>query len=380
MKKLCFVTTVSLTVRAFLVPVLAHLRANTDWELTVICDDDPTLAADLPAGVRYIPVSMKRGISPAGIGAMLKMRKIFRREKFDMVQYSTPNAALYAAMASKMAGIRHRKYHLMGFRFLGFSGWKRSVFKSIEKFTCRLSTDIECVSPSNMKLGIGGKVFPERKARVLFYGSSAGVDLSKFDIGRRDAWRQELRREYGYEEQDCVFGFAGRITGDKGINVLLAAFRRMKAPNARLFLAGHVEQAHTLDEQSMNWARENEAVRFCGFVPDLERYYAMMDVLVLPSYREGFGNIIIEAQAMGVPVIVTDIPGPIDAMEPGVTGLTVPVGDVDALRQAMTALCACREERQQMGKRGRAFVEERFDQKKLVQVILEDRQAFLSEK
>jgi glycosyltransferase involved in cell wall biosynthesis len=321
---------------------------------------------------------MKRGISPAGIGAMLKMRKIFKTEKFDYVQYSTPNAALYAAMASKLAGIKHRRYHLMGFRFLGFSGWKRSLFKTIEKFACSLSTDIECVSPSNMKLGIEEGVFPEKKARVLFYGSSAGVDLHKFDIESREAWRQELRREYGYEEDACVFGFAGRITGDKGINELLSAFRGMEDPNARLFLAGRIEDEHTLDERSMDWAKKNDKVRFCGFVPDLERYYAMMDVLVLPSYREGFGNIIIEAQAMGLPVIVTDIPGPIDAMEPGVTGLTVPGKDENALRCAMEKLCAHREIREEMGKKGRTFVEERFDQEKLAQVILEDRRELLS--
>ena len=379
MKKLCFVTTISLTVRAFLVPILRHMAANTDWELTVICDDDPTLVTDLPQGVRYIPVAMKRGISPAGIGAMLKMRKIFKKEKFDMVQYSTPNAALYAAMASKLAGIQYRKYHLMGFRFLGFSGWKRSLFKAIEKFSCALSTDIECVSPSNLKLGLEERVFPEHKARVLFYGSSAGVDLHKFDIEKRDAWRKELRREYGYEEDACVFGFAGRITGDKGINELLAAFQAMEDSNARLFLAGRLEDEHTLDRQSMAWAKENEKVCFCGFVPDLERYYAMMDVLVLPSYREGFGNIIIEAQAMGLPVIVTEIPGPIDAMQADVTGLTVPVGDVAALRQAMAKLCAHRTTREEMGRKGRAFVEERFDQEKLVQVILRDRMALLSE-
>lgn len=379
MKKLCFVTTVSLTVRAFLVPILRQLATQKDWQLTVICDDDPTLAADLPEGVRYIPVSMKRGISPAGIGAMLKMRKIFRREKFDMVQYSTPNAALYAAMASKMAGIKHRKYHLMGFRFLGFSGWKRILFKLIEKVACGLSTDIECVSASNMRLGIEEGVFPEKKARVLFHGSSAGVDLQKFDIEKRESWRKALRREFGYEDGDCVFGFAGRITGDKGINELLAAFGGLEAPNGRLFLAGRVEEEHTLDADAMGRARENDKVRFCGFVPDLERYYAMMDVLVLPSYREGFGNIIIEAQAMGLPVIVTDIPGPIDAMDPGVTGLTVPVKDVQALRSAMEQLCAHRETREEMGKKGRCFVEQRFDQKKLAQVILQDRMALLSE-
>lgn len=377
--KICFVTTVAITMRAFVLPAVRHMAAHTDWELTVICDDDPTLAQELPEGVRYIPVSMKRGISPAGIGAMLRMRRIFKTEKFDMVQFSTPNAALYASMASKMAGIKHRRYHLMGFRFLGFSGWKRSLFKTIEKLACKWATDIECVSPSNLKLGVEEGIFPEEKARVLFYGSSAGVDLQKFDIQKRDGWRRELRKQYGYGDDVCVFAFAGRITGDKGINELIEAFRGMENANARLFLAGRVEDEETLNQQAMEWANSSERVRFCGFVPDLERYYAMMDVLVLPSYREGFGNIIIEAQAMGVPVIVTDIPGPIDAMEPGITGLTVPVKDTGALRAAMETLCAHRETREEMGKKGRVFVEERFDQEKLVRFILEDRKKLLSE-
>ena len=380
MKKICFVATIPGTVRTFTLPVIRQLLEKTDWEISVICNYDEKFAALLPPQVRYIPVAMKRGVSLGGIGAVAKMARIFRKEKFDLIQYSTPNAAFYASIAAKMAGAERRKYHLMGFRFLGFTGWKRRLFKAIEKIACDLSTDIECVSHSNMELGVAEGIFKAEKARVLFYGSSAGVDLGKFDISKRDAWRKELRREFGYEEDDCVFGFAGRITGDKGINELLAAFRGMEHPNARLFLAGHVEEEQTLDAQSMNWARENEKVRFCGFVPDLERYYAMMDVLVLPSYREGFGNIIIEAQAMGLPVIVTDIPGPIDAMEADVTGLTVPVGDVAALEQAMTTLCTSREIREEMGQQGLAFVRERFDQEKLAQVILEDRRALLSEK
>ena len=377
MKKICFVTTVSLTVRAFLIPVLRHLKANTDWDIAVICDEDPTLPAELPEGVRYIPVSMKRGVSPAGVGAMLKMRKIFRKEKFDLVQYSTPNAALYASLAAKFAGIRHRKYHLMGFRFLGFSGWKRGLFKWIEKLACGASTDIECVSASNLKLGIDEGVFKAEKARVLFYGSSAGVDLSRFDIANKSRWRQELRRRFGYGDHHCVFGFAGRITGDKGINELLRAFSRMRDENARLLLVGTVEEEETLDAQLLAWARSSDRVTFHPFVMDIERYYAAMDVLVLPSYREGFGNIIIEAQAMGVPVIVSDIPGPVDAMEPGTTGLTVPVRNEDALGAAMETLCTCREDREEMGQKGRAFVEKCFDQKKLVEHILLNRMALL---
>ena len=379
MKKVCIVTTVSLTIRAFILPIVRYLHENTHWELAVICDDDPTLVAELPDGVRYIPVPMKRGISFSGIGAIFKMAKIFREEKFDIVQYSTPNASLYASIAAWLAGIQYRKYHLMGFRFLGFTGAKKWLFKSIEKLCCALSTDVECVSASNLKLGIEQKVFPERKANVLFYGSTSGVDLTRFSAAKKELWRKELREQFGYQEQMCVFCFAGRMTGDKGINELITAFRQMDSTDSRLFLVGQLEEDSGLDAALLQWASECENVRFHPFVSDIERYFAMADVLVLPSYREGFGNIVIEAQAMGIPVIVSDIPGPTDAMVANETGLLIPVKDAEALTLAMKYMAENRSQREKMGRQGQLFVEERFDQKKICQQILLDRKRMLSE-
>lgn len=380
MKKICFVTTVSLTVKAFFIPILRYLKENTDWSLAVICDGDPELEKLLPEGVTYYPVHMERGVSLSGIGATARMAKIFAREKFDLVQYSTPNAALYGAIAAKLAGVPHRKYHLMGFRFLGFTGIKRWLFKTIEKVACSLSTDIECVSASNLKLGVEQRVFKEKKASVLFHGSTSGVDMQRFDIRQKQSWRTRLRQQFGCESHECVFGFAGRITGDKGINELLEAFRQMKAPNARLVLVGQEEETQTLDTSLLEWAKDAPNVSFHGFVDDIETYFAMMDVLVLPSYREGFGNIVIEAQAMGVPVIVSDIPGPTDAMSSGQTGLVVPVKDVVALQQAMETMASDRNKREEMGQAGYRFVRECFDQKKLCQAMLEDRRRLLEER
>ena len=378
MKRLCFVTTVSMTVRAFVIPVIRYFSEMTDWEITVICDDDPTLEQDLPTGIRYIPISMKRGISLSGVSAMLKMYQLFRREKFDLVQYSTPNAALYASMASWLAGIPHRKYHLMGFRYLGFQGIKRGIFKFIEMFSCALSSDIECVSKSNMNWGIQDKVFPAQKAHIVFHGSSAGIDLGRFRIGNKPSWRKSVREELGYDENQCVFGYAGRITRDKGINELLAAFKLLSSSQNRLLLIGSIENRDTLDEKLLRDAENDPHVLFHEYVDDIERYYAAMDVLVLPSYREGFGNIIIEAQAMGVPVIVTDIPGPIDAMKPMETGLSVPVADIDALSTAMNTLAKDSALRSELGRHGRKLVEEQFDQKILLDHFLQERKLLLN--
>ena len=378
MKRLCFVTTVSMTVRAFVIPVIRYFSEMTDWEITVICDDDPTLEQDLPTGIRYIPISMKRGISLSGVSAMLKMYQLFRREKYDLVQYSTPNAALYASMASWLAGIQNRKYHLMGFRYLGFQGIKRGLFKLIEKFSCALSSDIECVSKSNMDLGIQEKVFPSKKAHVVFHGSSAGIDLGRFRIENKPSWRKTVREELGYDENQCVFGYAGRITRDKGINELLAAFKLLSSLQNRLLLIGSIENRDALDEKLLRDAENDPHVLFHEYVDDIERYYADMDVLVLPSYREGFGNIIIEAQAMGVPVIVTDIPGPIDAVKPMETGITVPVADIDALSAAMNTLAKDSALRSKLGQHGRKLVEEQFDQKILLDHFLQERKSLLN--
>lgn len=376
MKKICFVTTVSLTVRAFVIPLVCYLAENTNWDITVVCDDDPFLQEELPVGVRYFPVSMKRGISLSGILATKKLYNLFQRENFDLVQYSTPNAAFYASIASWLACVKHRKYHLMGFRYLGFTGFKKSVFKMIERVCCLLSTDIECVSNSNMNFGIKEKLFSANKAKVIFHGSSAGVDLSRFDIKKKADWRAEVRRILGYTDQQCVFGFVGRITGDKGINELLQAFGSLSYGENKLLLVGEIEK-NGLNADLLSKAETNPNIVIHSFVNDIERYFAGMDVLVFPSYREGFGNVIIEAQAMGVPVIVTDIPGPVDAMIQGETGLVVPSGDVKKLSDAMQKLSLHPELRVRFGEQGIRMVKECFDSKKLMEHFLRDRKKLL---
>lgn len=377
--KICFVTTVSITLRAFVLPTLEHLVRNTDWQITVICDDDPTFEAALPQGVRYIPVSMKRGISLGGIGAMLKMWKIFRQEKFDLVQYSTPNASLYASMAAKLAGVPVRLYCQWGIAYVGFHGLKRKIFKAIEKLVCRFSTQIEPDSFGNLRFSREEGLYGEEKSRVVWNGSASGVDLTKFDISQKNAWRQAIRSRYGLEDA-FVYGFVGRITRDKGINELFAAYQKLCAEkeNTYLMLVGSKENEQLLDQRLLTWAQEHPRVIFCGQTNEVEKYMSAMDVYILPSYREGFGSAVVEAEAMGVPVIVSDIPGPTDAMVPEQTGLLVKKADVDTLYQAMARICEDRDLCAALGRQAAGFAAERFDQKQLVRYILEDRKRLLN--
>lgn len=377
--KICFVTTVSITLRAFVLPTLEYLVRNTDWQITVICDDDPTFEAALPQGVRYIPVSMKRGISLGGIGAMLKMWKIFRQEKFDLVQYSTPNASLYASMAAKLAGVPVRLYCQWGIAYVGFHGLKRKIFKAIERLVCRFSTQIEPDSFGNLRFSREEGLYGEEKSRVVWNGSASGVDLTKFDISQKNAWRQAIRSRYGLEDA-FVYGFVGRITRDKGINELFAAYQKLCAEkeNTCLMLVGGKENEQLLDQRLLTWAQEHPRVIFCGQTNEVEKYMSAMDVYILPSYREGFGSAVVEAEAMGVPVIVSDIPGPTDAMVPEQTGLLVKKADVDTLYQAMARICEDRDLCAALGRQAAGFAAERFDQKQLVRYILEDRKRLLN--
>lgn len=380
MKKICFVTTVSLTIRTFLIPVMHHFQENADWELTVICDDDPHLLEVLPEGVRYIPVPMKRGISIGGIKAMFQMVKVFRRENFDLIQYSTPNASLYASLAAWITRVPVRLYCQWGIAYVGFKGIKRKIFKAIEKLVCTLSTWVEPDSFGNLKFSHDEGLYPNEKGSVIWNGSASGVNFQKFDISHKEEWRKATRAQYGIGENDFVYGFIGRVTGDKGINELFVASKKILRENADawLMLVGNMEKADSVDQVLFDWAKEEPRVCFCGYTNRVEQFLSAMDVYVLPSYREGFGSAVVEAEAMGVPVIVTDIPGPTDAMIRDETGLVVKKADVDSLYNGMRRMREDEQMRLRFAEKACCFAIERFEQTKLAERILEDRKRLLN--
>ena len=374
MKKICFVTTISGTLDSFVLNTAKYIHENTDWDITFICNYDKQFEEKLPDYIHYIPVKMQRGINLDGIKAIAELKRIFKKEKFDLIQYSTPNAALYASIAARIVGCKIRNYHLMGFRYLGTHGIGRFILKTIERVSCWNSTSIECVSKSNLDLGIKEKVFPAKKATVVWNGSTGGVDLQRFDYSKRDVWRRELREELGYEASDFIYGFVGRITRDKGINELLEAFFELEN-GSKLFLIGNVEDEDTLDENLWTKAKSHPDVQIHIAASDIERYFAMIDVLVLPSYREGFGNVVIEAAAVGTPAIVSNIPGPIDTIDAGKTALVVNAKDTEALTEAMQKIQTM--DYMGMGRNAEQFAREKFDSMVLCRKISERKKKLL---
>lgn len=375
MYKICFVTTISLTLKSFVLELAKSMHETGDFEIHFICDYDADFEKMLPDYIYYKPISMKRGISFDGLKAIGEMRKYFKKEKFDLVQYSTPNASCYASIASKLAGVPCRLYCQWGIAYVGFQGIKRKIFKQIEKIVCKCSTRIEPDSFGNLNFSHSEKLYDAEKSCVIWNGSASGVNLSKFDISRKSEWRDEIRQKYSIPQDAFVYIFIGRITKDKGINELFEASKSLFDLHQDLYLllVGNVEKSESVDADLYQWAQKEERVIFCGYTNEVEKYLAASDVYLLPSYREGFGSAVVEAEAMGVPVIVSDIPGPTDAMIDEKTGLLVPKADARKLCEQMSYMHNHRELCNEYGKNGEVFARTSFEQKLLFNKIIEDR-------
>ena len=381
MKKICFITTISITLKSFVLKTAEYIHKNTDWDISFICDYDEEFEKSLPNYIHYIPVKMERGISLTGIKAMFDMVKIFKREKFDLIQYSTPNASLYASLAGILSKVPVRLYCQWGMVFVGFSGVKRKIFKFIEKTVCWLSTHVQPDSKSNLNFAHEEGLYPQNKGSVIWNGTSCGVNLDKFDVLKKEEYRNEIRAKFNLPSNAFVFGFVGRITRDKGINELFEAYKQVLegTENTYLLMVGYSEQDGTIRNDLLEWAQACERVVFTGYTPVVEKHLAAMDIYILPSYREGFPMSVIEAQAMGVPVIVTDITGIMNGVLVGVTGTVIPVKDATALKNAMIEMVNNPDVVEAYGKAATKFAIENFEQKQFLEKILIDRKKLLNE-
>lgn len=373
MKKICIITTISLPIDQFIRFCFEDYRKD-GFDVSVLCDMDQNFIASLPDYIHPLPVRMRRGISLSGIAVVFRMYRIMRKEKFSLVQYSTPNASLYASIATYLAGVPVRLYCQWGMIFVSFTGVKRFIFKLIERLICALSTDVQPDSHGNLKLCRSLGFYTESKSRVVWNGSANGLDLKKFDVSRRSMFREEIRKQVDLGE-GIVIGFLGRLMRDKGFNELIAMYKILKAkyPEIRMLFVGPTERTTDVDQELLHYFYQEDSIIKTGGVPDAERYLSAMDLFVFPSYREGFGSVVIEAQAMGCPVVITDIPGPTDGVKKNVTGFVVPVKTIQPLVDAASVLIDNPALRNGMGEKAVSYVCRRFDNCVLAQKIIENR-------
>ena len=375
MKKICIVTTMESSIRNWFYPIFDdYLKLNLN--VTVVCNMSEEYRKFLQENYPSIhaeSLPFPRGISLLGsVKSIALLISFLKGQHFDYIQYHTPNASLYASIAGKICNIPMRVYGQWGIRYASVGGNKRRVLKALEKITCMASTHIHAQSPKNMQFNIDEGLCKPEKISVIGIGGTIGVDFQEFDITQATSYRQEVRNQYGLSDSDFLFGFIGRIHKDKGINELVEAFQTIKG--AKLMVIGDYDKNYP--PKAGNWAliQQSPDIIYVDRIPRAEvgKYLSAMDLFVYPTYREGFGHILQEAMTMGTPVLTTDIPGPSEVVEDGISGALVPVCNVDMLHQMMMELMSDSDRRNEFSKNGRKRSEQYFEKSIMVGHIMDD--------
>lgn len=345
-QRICFVVSSSLTARAFLTAHFAALGRRYAIDLAANAGGQDGLG-DIMLHVRVVPVRILRRIAPmADLVALYRLYRLFRRERYAAVSSVTPKAGLLTLLAAAATRIPLRIHIFTGQVWATRTGWKRRLLKAADRLMASLATHVLADSPSQRDFLVAEGVAPVGKVRVLGEGSICGVDGERFrpDAGRRTG----IRRTRGIPEEAVVFLFLGRLNRDKGVADLAEAFASLDHPDAYLLVVGPDEEGMR-EAMLARLGAAAERCRFAGFTDRPEDCMAAGDVFCLPSYREGFGMVVIEAAAAGLPAIASRIYGVIDAVEDGVTGLLHAPGDVGGMAALMNTLARDPTRRAAMG-------------------------------
>ena len=357
------------TVRLLLRPLLQRLR-KAGYEVHVSCSPGPRLPALEEEGYSVHRVPIARRVAPLSNAASLwRLFRLMRRERFDIVHVHTPVAAVLGRIAARLARIPCVVYTAHGFYFHErMPGWKRRAIVLVERALGQWCTDLLLAqSAEDADTALRERIAAQE--RVVWIGN--GVDPQRFVRTPSDA----LRADLGLPDEARVIGFVGRLVREKGVVELFEAMARVVArcPEARLLVVGDTlksdrdTKAVARLDRLIASERLADVVRFTGFRDDTPDLLAIMDVFVLPSHREGMPRTILEAMAAGKPVVATNIRGSREEVIDGVTGLLVPVGDSEALAEAILRVLSDEALARRFGEAGRRRVREEFDEAAVLQ-------------
>jgi glycosyltransferase involved in cell wall biosynthesis len=348
--------------------VLHHLEGQiralvaASHEVTVVTSPGEGFERIAALGVaRVVAVDIAREISPwSDLVSLARLVRVLRGLRPDIVHTNTPKAGLLGAVASFLCRVPVRLHTFTGQAWAERRGMVRWVSRLADRVILALNTRCYADSMSQRDFLIAEGIATPAQLRVLGAGSLGGVDLKRFDAARLRPAAAAARARLGIGAADRVVVFIGRVTRDKGIVELVAAFRGLR--DAALVLVGPFEpERDPLPAETRLEIERNPAIHAVGYDPHPETYLAFADLLCLPSYREGFGNVVIEAAALGVPCLGTRIVGLSDAVVDGETGVLVPAKDTAALGQALSALLTDESRRTSLGEAARRRVHANFD-------------------
>jgi glycosyltransferase involved in cell wall biosynthesis len=379
-RKICFVVTTPFTINGFFISHITKLAEQYDLTLCTNLDQYQLSPKLKTSNFQIINVFLERKIDLfKDLKAWFALLKIFRAHQFDSVHSVTPKAGLLAMTSAFFARIPIRLHTFTGQVWVTKSGTPRQFFKFTDWLIVKFSTLNFADSYSQIQFLIKEKICRNDEIRMLGPGSISGVDLSRFNPDQ--STRQAVRDEFDVSSEQCVYLFVGRLCQDKGVFDLLGAFRKLyyAHQSAMLWIVGPDEERIREQTRVMSDGLLSR-VKWIGPSFSPERYMMAADVLVLPSYREGFGSVIIEAAACGIPTIAYKIDGVVDAVEDTITGCLVDPGDVQKLYLTMKELLVNSTLRSKLGKAAQLRVEKYFSSQKITQAWVKFYQSLFEKK
>lgn len=372
--KILHVFTLATTAESFFDGQFAYL-SEAGYNIHLAATTVPSQAFCKRNRVTFHRIEVARRVDiKADVKTITALCKLIRQEKFDAVFGHTPKGSLVAMAAAKLSGVKTRVYFRHGLIYTTAKGLKRFIFKAVEQFTSTLATDIINVSPSLSKLAVKDRLNSDKKQSVLGSGTCGGIDtINIFNPALLSADDQIILKKNVVGNCDFVVGFCGRLCRDKGIIELIEGFKLFQSNhtelNTKLLLVGPYDERDILPDNIRSEITGNPTIIATGRKDkaQLPALYALMDVFVFPSYREGFGMCVLEASAMNVPVLVSRSHGCIDSIRENISGRYIEIsaesiaGELEAMLNPAL--------RQQLGSGGRDLAVNSYDQKQMWPLI-----------
>ena len=379
-KRVLEIITLPSSAEAFIGDQFSYFQQKGDYEMHLICSDGEGLAELAKRqNIKYQPVEISRQLAPwKDIKAVFQIARYIRKKHIDLiVAHYFPKASLIATLANLLAGNKTKVIIAHGVLHDTMHGIVRKLVIWEQMFDVFFAKKVVCVSPSVARRRREDDIEKAEKQVILGGGSCNGVDaLVKFNPENIPTEEIDLlRMQFGLKKSDFVVGFSGRLVHDKGIAELSQAYMLLKQrhpwKSIKLLIIGEPEQRDSVPQEVMNVLYSSKDVVFTGRIPysEIQKYYLLMNVLVLPSYREGFPTVVLEAGSMGIPVVVSRATGCIDSIKEGVTGLFTeirPEAIADKIARFLDTKFA-----DEMGKHARQYVVENYDQRIIRQYMLD---------
>ncbi|MEQ8476361.1 glycosyltransferase family 4 protein [Fulvivirga sp.] len=379
MPKILRVTTIPISLNLLLKGQLSYAQKHGFEVITASADGDDISLIKEREGVKHFVIPFTRVISPwQDLVCLWRTIQLIRVEKPEIIHSHTPKAGLIAMLAGKICGVKHRIHTVAGMPLMEASGISKLILTVTEFLTYWSATHV-FPNSQNLESWIKSNfTVAHKKLKVIGKGSSNGIDTNYFDT--TEALRSkatEFRACNNISENAMVFCFVGRLVRDKGIVELVAAFDSLTVDNTYLVLVGNYEdQREPLTVETKNKIRLNEKIIAVGFQSDIRMYLAASDVFVFPSYREGFPNALLQACAMGLPSIATNINGNNEIIQPGQNGLLIETKNTSQLKESMEELCLNASLRTKLAANARPSIMD-YKQENVWQLILQEYQKLM---